>query len=24
VVIDDEGKPVGMVDTQDLTRMKIV
>jgi arabinose-5-phosphate isomerase len=24
VVVDDEGKPVGLVDTQDLTRLRVV
>ena len=24
VVVDDSGKPVGMVDTQDLTRLRLV
>jgi len=24
VVIDEDGKPVGMIDTQDLTRMQII
>ena len=24
VVVDDEGKPVGLVDTQDLTRLRVM
>ena len=24
VVVDDEGKPIGLLDTQDLSRMKLV